>query len=281
MYKRKLCIGLLGGLGISDEEQLRLIKQTGFDGFFTGWSPEGNQTHRALADELGLEFQSIHAPFTNAAKMWRGGEGEALACAELISCVDTAAEVGVPIVVIHPYIGFEKQATVTRSGLDAFRRVVEHAAGKRVRIALENVEGEEYLSALMEEFADCPNVGFCWDTGHEQCYNRGKDMMALYGARLIATHINDNLGVSRYDGSIFWTDDLHLLPYDGITDWENVARRLNRYGYEGMLTFELSRGSKPHRHDNDKYGRLTTEEYFAEAYARACRLCAAVLRGKE
>ena len=279
MYRQKLCIGLLP-FRMSLEDQLRLIRSTGFEGFFTGWAPEDNRMHRRIADELGLEYQSIHSNFMSAARMWRGGEGEREATRELLDCVDTAAEVRVPIVVVHPYIGFEEQSAVTRSGLDAFRRVVESAAERNVRIAFENVEGEDYLAALMEEFQTMPNVGFCWDTGHEQCYNRGKDLMALYGDRLIATHFNDNLGVSRYDGEIFWTDDLHLLPYDGITDWQSVADRINSHGYEGILTFELSIGNKPHRRDNEKYAKLSPEEYLAEAYARACRLGAAVLRGK-
>lgn len=99
-----------------------------------------------------------------------------------------------------------------------------------------------------------------------------KDMTALYGDRLIATHINDNLGVSSFDGHTFWLDDLHLLPFDGIINWTDLAARLNKCGYNGYLTFELNRYSKPGRHDNDKYSLVSDEQYVAEAYARACRL---------
>ena len=171
------------------------------------------------------------------------------------------------------------QARVEETGLNIPKIIEVTKVDGRWAIVSEFIEGKT-LAALMEEFQTMPNVGFCWDTGHEQCYNRGKDMMALYGDRLIATHFNDNLGVSRYDGEIFWTDDLHLLPYDGITDWQSVADRINSHGYEGILTFELSIGNKPHRRDNEKYAKLSPEEYLAEAYARACRLGAAVLRGK-
>lgn len=124
----------------------------------------------------------------------------------------------------------------------------------------------------MDAFSEEEHVGFCWDSGHELCYNRGKDMLRLYGDRLIATHLNDNLGVSDFEGQIFWTDDLHLLPFDGIHDWKQVADRLNRCGYDGVLTFELIRGNKPNRHDGDKYQQMPVESYIAECYARACRL---------
>ena len=124
----------------------------------------------------------------------------------------------------------------------------------------------------MKRLGDSSAVGFCWDTGHELCYNDGKDMLALYGDRLLGTHLNDNLGISRADGKIFWTDDLHLLPFDGIIDWVDAANRLNKVGYDGILTFELTVHSKPGRHENDKYKDMGFIKYLAEVYARACRI---------
>ena len=103
-------------------------------------------------------------------------------------------------------------------------------------------------------------------------------MLAKYGDRLIATHINDNLGISKYDGEIYWTDDLHLLPFDGVADWQNVTERISRCGYDGILTFELIRLSKRERHENDKYMKMPLDEYLAEAYARACRVATLKLK---
>ena len=128
------------------------------------------------------------------------------------------------------------------------------------------------MSALMEAFKDYDNVGFCLDTGHELCYNHGQDMLALYGDRLIATHLNDNLGIRDFDGAITCIDDLHLLPFDGICDWQEVANRLHKCGFDGPLTFELNLNSKPGRHENDAYAEMPFERYLAEAFARACRV---------
>ena len=99
-------------------------------------------------------------------------------------------------------------------------------------------------------------------------------MLALYGDRLFHTHLNDNLGVSDYYGRITPRDDLHLLPFDGIADWLEITRRLNRHGYQGVLSFELNNVSKRDRHENDAYGRMTPEEYLTQAYMRACRVAA-------
>lgn len=271
MYKAILCLGTSSHIEKPVCEQIKMFKKAGFEAFFTMWD-ENLKEYRRLADEIGIIYQSVHAPFKNAAKMWKSGEDGAAAVSELLVCVKDCAEVNVPILVIHPFIGFFDENIPTECGIENFRKVVEEAKCKNVKIAFENVEGEEYLKALMDAFKDYDNVGFCWDTGHELCYNRGKDMLSLYGDRLFATHINDNLGVSDPDGKIFWTDDLHLLPFDGIADWDGIAKRLNAVGYNGILTFELNKKSKPERHENDKYDRLSDEEYIAECYVRACRV---------
>lgn len=138
--------------------------------------------------------------------------------------------------VSHVMIGFDKH-TPTETGLGNFERIVSEADKLGVKIAFENTEGEEYLAAVMEHFKDCDTVGFCLDTGHEICYNPGSDMLSLYGDRLIHTHINDNLGVCGDE--ITYLDDLHLLPFDGVCDFDGVAGRLVRCGYDGTLTFEL------------------------------------------
>ncbi len=270
MFKTKLCLSTNSQFKLSTEEQIKLFKRSKFDGFFTMWD-EHVAEYKALADELGMLYQSIHAPFENAAKMWRTGEEAEKAVEELLVCVRDCGKIGVPILVVHPYIGFDNKQPTTE-GIENFRRVVEEARACNVKIAFENVEGEAFLVALMDAFKDDETVGFCWDTGHELCYNRGKDMMALYGDRLIATHINDNVGVSEFDGKIFWTDDLHLLPFDGITNWQSVVDRLNKHGYNDVLTFELNTASRPHRHENDKYTKMPIEEYIAECYVRACRV---------
>ena len=113
-----------------------------------------------------------------------------------------------------------------------------------------------------------------------EVYNLPKfeDMLAKYGDRLFMTHLNDNLGVSRYDGTIFWTDDLHLLPYDGIADWNEIGERLKRAARIPALNFELKIDSMPERHENDVYVQMGMEAYFTEAYKRACGVASRVSR---
>lgn len=275
MWKNLLCLGTNSQFELSVPDQIRLFKKTGFDGFFPNYTNRADAAeHRKVADETGMIFQSIHAPFDRMREMWENGDG---AVSQLIDCLRACAENQVPIMVAHTFIGFEDH-TPNRIGIDNFGKVVREAEKLGVKIAFENTEGEEYLEALMEHFKESTAVGFCWDTGHEMCYNHSKDMLALYGDRLIATHLNDNLGIRDFDGEITWLDDLHLLPFDGIGDWRGIAERLDRCGFDGILTFELNRFSKPDRHENDPYVEMPIEKYLTQAYIRACRVAA--LRAK-
>lgn len=37
MYKKKLCLGLSSEFGLSFEDLIPALRQTGFEAFFTGW----------------------------------------------------------------------------------------------------------------------------------------------------------------------------------------------------------------------------------------------------
>lgn len=274
MWKNKLCLATSDQFELSIPEQIKLFKRIGFDGFFIEYTNRAAMTeYRKVADETDMIFQSIHAPFGKMKEIWESGED---AVAELIDCLQACAENRVPIMVAHTFIGFEDHSP-NETGLENFGRVIKEAERLGVKIAFENTEGEEYLAAVMKRFGDSPMVGFCWDTGHEMCYN-SKDMLSLYGDRLIATHINDNLGIRDFDGKTTWIDDLHLLPFDGIADWQGIAGRLDRCGYSGIMSFELRRCSKPGRHENDYYAKMPIEDYLTQAFIRACKV--ASLRSK-
>ena len=271
MHARKVGLGANTQFGLKIEEQIKLFKRTGFEAFFTAWDNKIKK-YKEISDNLNMLYQSVHAPTLRSADMWKNDQSAQDAVDELISCVRDCGEAEIPIVVVHPYSGFDEEYIPNQYGVENFCKVVEEAGKWNIKIAFENLEGEEYLNCLMDAFSDYENVGFCWDSGHELCYNKGKDMLKLYGNRLIATHLNDNLGVSDRDGNIFYTDDLHLLPFDGINNWENIAKRLNKCNFNDTLTFELKIVSQPGRHENDKYASMPIEEYIAECYARARRV---------
>ena len=279
MYKYKLGMSTSRSFGLDIETELKLFRAAGFECFHTGWR-EDLKKCRKVADEIGIEFEAVHATFGKMGFMWQEGDEVEEFIEAFIGCVRSCAEVNVPILVAHVYGGKVEDIEPSEIGLKRLRRAVDEAKRLGVKIAFENTYKPEHLAAVMEEFKDYDNVGFCIDTGHQCCMTPDVDMMELYGDRLIYTHLNDNLGISDYNGKFNIQDDLHLLPMDGIADWDKIARQMNKFDYKGTLTLELSVENCDNRYDNEKYQRVDIRQYIAEAYARACRFAALRERNK-
>lgn len=276
MHKQKLSLSLNGDFGIPFTEQIKLFKRTGFEAFTGHWRVGEDESVREcakVAKDEGMIFNAFHAPWDYTDDMWNENEKELAAqgVKNFKHFIELCSELQIPLMISHIYVGFDEPCVPTDFGMENYGKVIEHAKKHGVKIAFENTEGEQGLDALLKAYNEDKDVGFCWDSGHEMCYNDSKDLLALYGHKLMATHINDNLGVKDFNGRIFWHDDLHLLPFDGIADWDYNAERLAKTGFNDILTFELNNKSKPNRHENDKYYKLPIEEYVAECYARACR----------
>lgn len=279
MWKQKIGMSVSNQYSIPTEDAVRLLAKTGFEAVSPNWSSEVDlEPMIKAAKECGLELQSLHAPFHWSNRMWNADPSvSAPALEELLRSLDDCRRWEIPVLVVHAWIGFGDEVGNIPTGLKNFGILVDRASEYGIRIAFENTEGLSYLETLMEHFKENETVGFCWDSGHEMCYNGFENLLAKYGDRLYMTHLNDNLGVSRYDGKTYWTDDLHLLPYDGIADWDEFAKRLKSSAKLDVLNFELKLSSNPDRYDNDIYNQMSLELYFAEAYKRACRVACRVI----
>lgn len=252
-------------------ETLKNVRRTGWDGVFFGYeNAEILQNAAAAATRENLIVHSVHAPFTGIWRLWEDErEGGAEELQTQIACIRAAAGIGVDLVILHAIIGMER-STPTLLGVERFGEILRAAKKEGVRLALENTEGEPYLAALMQAYGDDPAVGFCIDTGHELCYNHAQDMIGKYGKKKVfETHLNDNMGMTGEKPT--WLDDAHMLPFDGIADWDGIAARLKKADFCGDLVFELNQGNRPERHTNDRYISLSQPEYFRLAHERAIR----------
>ncbi|MBR7098399.1 MAG: sugar phosphate isomerase/epimerase [Clostridia bacterium] len=274
MWRQKIGFSVGNGYSVPTEEMVKLVAEAGFDAVSPVWD------YRVKLDPVidaaracGLELQSLHAPFHWASKLWNDDEEISTpAKEELMRALEDCRRWEIPVMVMHAWIGFGDEVGSVSAGLKNYGELIDRAEQYGIRLAFENTEGLPYLETLLEHFKDRETVGFCWDSGHEMCYNYSEDLLAKFGDRLYMTHLNDNLGISRFDGEIYWTDDLHLLPYDGIADWEVYTDRMAASRRMEILNFELKIDSIPDRHENDVYMQMGLRQYLAEAYKRACRV---------
>ena len=248
---KKLGINLDAFENIEYDESAKILADLGFKATFSdisfGKAPE---YVAELCNRFSLEYQFVHAIYKGANNMWLNNINGDGMFQTLISNIDSCHNANVPILVIHISSGFTPPP-ISKIGKERFRKLVARAQNKKVKIAFENLRVPKYLKWAMETFKDCENVGFCWDTGHENCFTKGIEYMSLYGDRLLCTHIHDN---NKELGR-----DLHLIPFDGKIDYNKVACHLKNSSYEGPLMLEVFE-------KNEIYNTMSGLEFYKKAY---------------
>lgn len=273
---QKIGFSLDGKYSVPMPDVIRLLQGSGFDTVSPLWQRDvclDDVVNTAV--RCGLTLQSLHGPLRGLPGMWsRDPACSATIFQDLLCAADACAAYGIPLLVVHSWNGIDYTFREEELYFGNFDQLVEHAIGKGLQIAFENLEGAEYLDALMERYRGCDGVGLCWDSGHERCYTPSRDFLKKYGDRLLMTHLNDNFGVTHPEGLLQGTDDLHLLIGDGNTDWGHTVDRLKQAKPQDILNFEFKIRPKGDRCTTDLYGKWALEQYFPQAYQSACTVAA-------
>lgn len=95
-------------------------------------------------------------------------------------------------------------------------------------------------------------LGFCYDSGHENCYCKGADLLSLYGDKLMALHLHDNDCI----------EDQHRIPGEGTIDWNYVAQKIKSIGYSGAISLEIT------NEFSNQYSGTSAQEFLMIANER-------------
>ena len=244
------------------KDLLPLIRDEGFSTVFTG-KIEAREVEKvkSLSDKLGLKVEFIHAPFSGINDMWKSGMAYLGVYNGIQKSVESAAACGIPSINLHVSSGW-RPPEVCDLGLARYDSIVEYAIKKGVKIAFENLRKVGNFAYLMDRYDRIPEVGFCYDVGHEHCYTATVDIMDICGDKAVCTHIHDNFGRDRRDFSC--DPDIHLLPFDGNIDYQRVVNKLDEYEYSGSIMLEVFN----HR----QYSDWTKENFVREAFIRAQKI---------
>lgn len=263
IMKRKLGINMACVGDIPQTEQLKIAHEIGFEAFFTpSQSPADIAALRLLADELGMNFETIHAPSGGINSMWLSGTDYLNVYNSIRHSVNLAAEYGVPAVVTHISSGWYPPG-INDLGLQRFDEIVLYAADKGVTLAFENLRCIGNLAYFAERYEKQDNVRFCYDIGHEHCYTKTLQWMDVFCHKVICTHIHDNLG---RDFEKIGSPDMHLLPFDGNVNYQRAVDKLDEYGYRGPLTLEVRQ--------SERYQDFTSKAFMQSAFERLQRIAA-------
>lgn len=248
---------------------IALLNEAGFSAVSPTWTSESDLAHIvACAREKGMTIQSLHAPPKGIPVLWQEvADASADLFCTFLKCINMCERFQIPILVVHGWQGHGYTFPDAPLYFGNFDRITAYAQSKGVAIAFENLEGEEYLAALMERYSE---AGFCWDSGHDQCYPHKLDFLKEFGHRLIMTHLNDNLGLRDPTGIVNSTDDLHYLPQDGSINWDRCTQRLAGAKRQQILNFEIKLSTRDPA--DRRYTHLPLELFLLQAGERARRI---------
>ncbi len=257
--KNKLGICIPGDFPESREEKIAEMARAGFESSFFGWNENIDPYEiMKIYDKHNMEVDSLHAPFKDLNCIWREESKGDDYIEYLSKCIDDAANLHIPHVVMHPISG-DSVPKSSLIGIGRFRKLIDYSLSKGVKICFENVEFTEMLGVVMNEFGN--DVGFCYDTGHESTNDPGVRFVPLFGDRLCCTHIHDNYGTS-YMMTPILHGDCHMIPLDAAIDFKRVMKDIRSVDYKGVLMLECNRHGLL-----GTYGSYSLREFFEKAYA--------------
>ena len=172
--------------------------------------------------------------------------------------IDSASKNNIPYVITHVSSGWTPPF-VNDIGLKRFDALVFYAKKRGVTLAFENLRLLGNLTCIMDRYESADNVKFCFDCGHEHCYTKTVSILDIFTNRVCCTHIHDNM--SRPFESKEGKFDMHLLPFDGTYNYEQMMRKLDEYGYCGTLMLEVWQNT-------DEYKKMSHSQFLEECYRR-------------
>lgn len=243
-------------------EQLRLFAGVGFDSFFLSSGTvddfEPIPDWAEAARRCGIFFEAVHAPTQYVDGVWRGGMERDIYQKLLWRIIELCAAGGVPKAVLHT--AADPGVPVTPEGIAFWRKTEEFATRHGVCLCYENSAVPVHFAAVVQDLA--PGHGICHDVGHQFCYTPQHAFEKQYADKILYTHLHDNRGSMPPAGGT----DLHLLPFDGLLDWQAYARALACAGYRGTLNLELS------CFHSKAYCAMSFSDFAALAFERVLRL---------
>jgi sugar phosphate isomerase/epimerase len=212
-----------------------MIRKAGFSATALWCGAEEPMAAEGRADEMavlagmfGLAVEYLHAPYDSSGQLWSERPEDPLALLAVYRhWTDYCARHSIPVLVIH-LVGHVRAAGPTPGGMEVIARLVAHAAGRGVAIAVENTRQPELVDTVLEAI-ESPHLGLCYDSSHDALWGAAPGaLLCRWRSRLAATHFSDNAGAR----------DDHWLPGDGTIAWEPLMRDFPSASYRGAITLE-------------------------------------------
>lgn len=235
---------------VSIFETINAIQNAGFKNVFVQWYNEdwnpAQEEQLKYIRERGLNVIFAHLGYQNINNLWiESEEGEQLV-KRYKNDIRICKENNIPMVIMH-LTSKSKAPKYNEIGLRRLQEIVDYAQSFNMKVAFENTKIKGYLEYVIKNM-DNENVGICFDSGHYHVHFDDDLDFSKFKNKIFAVHLHDN------DKS----DDLHLIPFDGTLNWEDVVKKLKESNYEGPITLELCY--------HDAYLQMGIEQFYQKGY---------------
>ena len=195
---------------------------------------------KALFSSHGLDVSQAHAPWRTPKdgdpeerKRWILAMEKSIRGAAVLDCKRF---------IVHPLMPYmdtaEHPEEVWAMNEEFLGNLADYAKGYGITVCFENMPFTVFPIATVDHCLEMlnrlgrDNLKICLDTGHAAIFE-GSDLSGLVrkiGSRLEAVHIHDNMG----------KEDEHLIPGDGIIDWDAFTGALKEIGFNKVFSLETS-----------------------------------------
>ena len=182
-------------------------------------------------NDAGMICDNFHGAFNEPDgyrmdDMHKLGEAGDVMIERIMNNITNCVKYNVPLLVLH--ISDELPSiTINDIGDYRYKKLGDFARENGVTLVFENTAG--YYENFTHVWELIPEAKFCYDNGHEFVFSRDAKLLSHFGNRLAALHITDNDGAH----------DNHFIPFDGVVDYEKVAKEIADTGYDGTMMLEL------------------------------------------
>ena len=190
-----------------------------------------------LAEDLNLVIDSAHIPFGKDYDLANPIENErAKAIDNVLRFLDYIADSNIKIGILHPhhYLNIPREKALILA-IDSIKEILCKQP-KSIKIVMENLpdaRGSWIADQLLNIF-DADEIGFCYDSSHENMSGEPFHILKNHYSRLITCHLSDNHGNS----------DEHLVPGDGNIDWGGISSYIDKAKSFRDILFEVGTGEK-------------------------------------
>lgn len=202
------------------------IDSSNFPFMTENWSQWGRSLGEK-AKECGVAFTHSHAP------------GDVSDRSPIFfRCFDLCNVMGIPYIVVHPIFRNDACSIIEREdefisvNTAAILPLLEIAERNHVKILSENLlwgaSKDPLVIARLVKEVSSPFFGWCFDTGHANCFDISPSILLKADVCPDSLHIHDNTG----------GDDTHAIPGDGSVDWKVFLQTLHDIDYQGELVLE-------------------------------------------